>query len=354
MSLGLLPGEAFEPVTHPSFVTSSLRGIATDGVFDSSDRAEGENLIFWWNERRKDGRYARWQPSLYALLHPTYPGQAPSVRRNMFNVVFVFDLSRPASLHFITNTVSMFIDRSYPIRLGVVPINYGHGATIRFFSAVREPQILDLQDRGEPELYWSHVQAQFEALAGSEEIKGEERHCHSIFWPAALPKSSKRGSTRLARMPNGWEQMPNGHIFINGTYCAPDNVYAGAITDNQADDIVNNFKDGLDRAKTIALCQKPLTNRRSRARQIPKWEQYDTEIARFTRRLMNEGRIHASAAAADVNKLAEAGAIPVPVLAEETMQSRVTGEEDSGGKCPLDPWGCAAVVTYGSSEYGIY
>ncbi|KAH9061742.1 hypothetical protein EDB83DRAFT_2385574 [Lactarius deliciosus] len=56
------------------------------------------------------------------LLHPTYPGQAPSVCCNMFNVVFVFDLSRPASLHFITNTVSMLIHRSYPIHLGIFPI----------------------------------------------------------------------------------------------------------------------------------------------------------------------------------------------------------------------------------------
>ncbi|KAH8985773.1 hypothetical protein EDB86DRAFT_2322905 [Lactarius hatsudake] len=46
-SLGLLPGEAFEPVIHPSFVPSSLRGDVTDGVFDSRDRAEDENLIFW-------------------------------------------------------------------------------------------------------------------------------------------------------------------------------------------------------------------------------------------------------------------------------------------------------------------
>ena len=85
-----------------------------------------------------------------------YPGQAPTVRRNMFNVVFVLDLSRPASLHFILNTVSMLIDRSYPARVGLVPVvetedgakiarvfyyltqNYGRVATIRFFRAVRE------------------------------------------------------------------------------------------------------------------------------------------------------------------------------------------------------------------------
>ena len=36
-SLGLLPGEAFELVTHPSFRTLSQGGGATDDVFDASD-----------------------------------------------------------------------------------------------------------------------------------------------------------------------------------------------------------------------------------------------------------------------------------------------------------------------------
>ena len=91
------------------------------------------------------------------LLRPMYPGQAPTVRRNMFNIVFVLDLSRPASLHFISNTMSMLINRSYPVRLGIVPVvetedgakmarlfyylmqNYGRIATMRFFGSVREP-----------------------------------------------------------------------------------------------------------------------------------------------------------------------------------------------------------------------
>ena len=51
-----------------------------------------------------------------------YPGQAPTIRRNLFNIMFVLDLSRPESLHFTANTVPMLIDRSYPTRIGFVPI----------------------------------------------------------------------------------------------------------------------------------------------------------------------------------------------------------------------------------------
>ena len=66
----------------------------------------------------------------------------------------------------------------------------------------------------------------------------------------------------------------------------------------------------------------------ARARKIPEWEEYDSEIARFTRRLAEEGRIHASAAAADVNELAKAGSVgPVPTLPE--TDDFLTSEVDS-------------------------
>jgi UDP-glucose:glycoprotein glucosyltransferase len=68
----------------------------------------------------------------------------------------------------------------------------------------------------------------------------------------------------------------------------------------------------------------------ARARQIPEWEPYDGEIARFTRKLADDGRIHASAAAADVNELAKAGAVPVPVAVEETTQGEEVGEDEGG------------------------
>lgn len=73
----------------------------------------------------------------------------------MYNVVVVFDLSRISSLRFITNTLSMFIDRLFPVRFGIVPIvetedsvkmakvfyflvqNYGRRATMEFFGSVR-------------------------------------------------------------------------------------------------------------------------------------------------------------------------------------------------------------------------
>ena len=58
----------------------------------------------------------------------------------------------------------------------------------------------------------------------------------------------------------------------------------------------------------------------SRARQIPEWEEYDTEIARFTRKLAEEGKIRSGMAAADVNALANAGNTPAVSPASNSVQ----------------------------------
>lgn len=55
-SLGLLPGEAFNLITHSSFGASSSNTGAVNDIFDASDRPEGSDLVFWWNDIEKDNR----------------------------------------------------------------------------------------------------------------------------------------------------------------------------------------------------------------------------------------------------------------------------------------------------------
>ncbi|KAG6870416.1 hypothetical protein C0992_000135, partial [Termitomyces sp. T32_za158] len=50
-----------------------------------------------------------------------------------------------------------------------------------------------------------------------------------------------------------------------------------------------------------------------RARQIPEWEEYDHEIAQFTRQLAEAGVIKSRLATADTNVLANAGT-PISVI----------------------------------------
>ncbi len=76
----------------------------------------------------------------------------------------------------------------------------------------------------------------------------------------------------------------------------------------------------------------------SRARQIPEWETYDAEIARFARKLADEGKLRSHVATADANALANANANPNVNLKADvddvdagTSQS-VEGEREESGE----------------------
>lgn len=50
-----------------------------------------------------------------------YPGQLPSLRLNLFNIVLVLDLSKTSALNFMGAAISPLIMRGFPFRWGVVP-----------------------------------------------------------------------------------------------------------------------------------------------------------------------------------------------------------------------------------------
>ncbi|KAF8524348.1 UDP-glucose:Glycoprotein glucosyltransferase-domain-containing protein [Hysterangium stoloniferum] len=74
-------------------------------------------------------------------------------------------------------------------------------------------------------------------------------------------------------------------------------------------------KDRLHRAKTIDLCQNPLTKepKLARARQIPEWEEYDNEISQFARMLAENGAIRSDAYTSGADALANVGTKASPV-----------------------------------------
>jgi UDP-glucose:glycoprotein glucosyltransferase len=58
---------------------------------------------------------------VFKLMRPLYPGAMPSVRLNLFNVVFILDLSRIQALNLLVGPMSTIINRGIPIRFGLVP-----------------------------------------------------------------------------------------------------------------------------------------------------------------------------------------------------------------------------------------
>ena len=148
----------------PSFGTSSQSGGATENVSDASDCAEGGSLAFWRNGigrrsmRRQStssslmhsanhvGRHLytqyvhkmRWFCVLlikHQLFRPMYRGQAPTISRNLFNVMFVL---RSVTLHFTVPIVETEDSAKMARVFYYLTQNYSCLPMIRFLCAVRE------------------------------------------------------------------------------------------------------------------------------------------------------------------------------------------------------------------------
>lgn len=63
-SLGLTPEQAVELVSHESIYAAQREGGVIEGIFDASDREEGDNVIIWWNDIEKDQMYAPWTDNM--------------------------------------------------------------------------------------------------------------------------------------------------------------------------------------------------------------------------------------------------------------------------------------------------
>ncbi|BGP08072.1 killer toxin resistant protein [Rhodotorula toruloides] len=109
----------------PRSPSSSRDRIGVDALgelYDSTDRDEGGQVILWWNDLEKDRRYKSWSKSVRELLRPVYPGSMNLVARNLNNVVFVLDLTRPGALSLVVEHIKQFVGRGIPVRFGVVPV----------------------------------------------------------------------------------------------------------------------------------------------------------------------------------------------------------------------------------------
>ncbi|CBX94261.1 hypothetical protein IAQ61_006372 [Plenodomus lingam] len=89
--------------------------------YDFRDAAEGGNVIIYMNNIEKDSRYESWPTELRALLQRTYPGQLPSVRRDIHNAIMPVDLTSAGEVSIILDTMLSLIKRGIPVRWGFVP-----------------------------------------------------------------------------------------------------------------------------------------------------------------------------------------------------------------------------------------
>jgi UDP-glucose:glycoprotein glucosyltransferase len=116
---GLSASEAIRLLSH-SIITQAQVDDEPQR-YDWRDEIEGGEVIMWLNDIEKDKRYQGWPTQLASLLQRTFPGQLPTVRRDMHNLIIPVDLANLKELEMVTDALQSFIKRTVPVRFGLVP-----------------------------------------------------------------------------------------------------------------------------------------------------------------------------------------------------------------------------------------
>ena len=116
---GLSAAEAINLLSHGDIAQAQVED--EPQRYDYRDELEGGKVVIWLNDIEKDKRYERWPSTLSTYLQRTYPGQLPTVRRDLHNLLVPVDLADPQELELIVATLQNFIKRTIPLRIGLVP-----------------------------------------------------------------------------------------------------------------------------------------------------------------------------------------------------------------------------------------
>ncbi|KAI9702623.1 MAG: hypothetical protein M1820_006129 [Bogoriella megaspora] len=111
--------EAINILSHPAILEAQAD--SEPQRYDYRDVNEGGDVIIWLNNIEKDKRYKEWPDDVGALLQRMFPGQLPSVRKDIHNMVVPVDLSDPDDVAIAVESLQGFVKRKIPIRFGIVP-----------------------------------------------------------------------------------------------------------------------------------------------------------------------------------------------------------------------------------------
>ena len=130
---GLTSSEVISLLSHSAIAESKTSGESQR--YDYRDELEGGKVIIWLNDIERDKRYDGWPTHLQALLQRTYPGQMPSVKKDIQNLVMPLDLTTEQDAELLVEQLQQYVKRKVPVRFGIVPI-------IKSQAAARQAKIL--------------------------------------------------------------------------------------------------------------------------------------------------------------------------------------------------------------------
>lgn len=136
-NLGFTGSEVVQLLSHPAI--AEAKAGSNSQRYDYRDTIEEGKVIIWLNNIEKDNRYTGWPTEAAAvscppsehdwllifiiqLLQRTYPGQLPTVRRDIQNVVIPLDLTDLKDIELVVESLQTFVKRTIPIRFGIVPL----------------------------------------------------------------------------------------------------------------------------------------------------------------------------------------------------------------------------------------
>lgn len=122
MDLGLTGEEAISLLAHDAVAEAKSDDTGAQRFLWHDAQEEGR-VIVWLNNIEKDKRYEEFPRSLMSLLQGGMPGQLPSLRRDLFNLVIPVDLTQKNDTVTVVRQLHDFVKRKIPIRFGFVPLS---------------------------------------------------------------------------------------------------------------------------------------------------------------------------------------------------------------------------------------
>ncbi|KAF1979808.1 hypothetical protein BU23DRAFT_106258 [Bimuria novae-zelandiae CBS 107.79] len=228
-SQGLSGSDAIALLSHSAITETQTED--EPQRYDFRDEIEGGNVIVWMNNIEKDSRYETWPSHTQALLQRTYPGQLPSVRRDIHNAIVPVDFTVKDDVIMVIETVLSLIKRGIPIRWGLVPLTktegaveqaklvyhlidtYGLSTLIKYLDAALEAKKLARPDKA-----IFHATVKDATLRPEREVSQLE----DVLSSDEIAQHVEDAQKYLARLAADGSDAP---IFINGVPLAKDETW---------------------------------------------------------------------------------------------------------------------------------
>ena len=176
-----------------------------------------------------------------------HPREFHSIKRNIFNIVSMFDLTNTNTLGFVSASIMNLINRGYPFRFGLVPIvetegslkmarllywlndTYGTQMTMTFFRSVSSWVLILVSGRRvesssqvffanahQTTIDWDILKREFTKLLMEKPLKAKAETDFDFITTKSTEIPLEKIQLYTKRLGVSLGSTPDGEVFING------------------------------------------------------------------------------------------------------------------------------------------